>query len=105
MNCVNIKSRDFIQLARRLNLSSNTLELIIHKYRAETGFDTAFPSDVYIQAQLGKDQYIEPSKAVRDLWETSYSTPQSFNSLQEYQRKYEEAKNYFPFNNIFNSIY
>jgi exodeoxyribonuclease-5 len=96
MGCVNKSSKEFKDLAARNNLADNTLELITHKYWLETGNETLFPTDVYIQTQLGNTQYQESGKSVRELWEKMYSTPQEFHSLSELQAARKEASRFFP---------
>ena len=96
MGCVNKSSKEFKDLAARNNLADNTLELITHKYWLETGNETLFPTDVYIQAQLGNTSYQESGQSVRELWHKMYSTPQEFNSLSELQAARKEASRFFP---------
>lgn len=96
MGCVNKSSKEFKDLAARNNLADNTLELITHKYWLETGNETLFPTDVYIQAQLGNTQYQESGKSVIELWGKMYSTPQEFHSLSELQAARNEASRFFP---------
>lgn len=96
MGCVNRSSKEFKNLSTRNNVDSNTLELITHKYWLEAGNETLFPTDVYIQAQLGNTHYQESGKSVRKLWEMRYDTPQEFKSLRELQVARKEASNFFP---------
>ena len=96
MGCVNRSSKEFKNLSARNNVDSNTLELITHKYWLEAGNETLFPTDVYIQAQLGNTHYQESGKSVRKLWEMRYDTPQEFKSLRELQVARKEASNFFP---------
>lgn len=96
MGCVNKSSKEFKDLAALNNLADNVLELITHKYWLETGNETLFPTDVYIQAQLGNTQYQESGKSVRELWGKMYSTPQEFHSLSELQTARKEASRFFP---------
>lgn len=96
MGCVNKSSKEFKDLTARNNLADNTLELITHKYWLETGNETLFPTDVYIQAQLGNTQYQESGKSVIELWRKMYSTPQEFKSLSELQAARKEASRFFP---------
>lgn len=96
MGCVNISSKEFKYLAERNNLSINTLELLTHKYWLENKTEDYFPSDVYIQAQLGKIPYEESSKAVRDLWELKYKNPQEYTSSEALEEARREALKYFP---------
>lgn len=96
MGCVNRSSKEFKNLSTRNNVDSNTLELITHKYWLEAGNETLFPTDVYIQAQLGNTHYQESGKSVRKLWEMRYNTPQEFKSLSELQVARKEVSNFFP---------
>lgn len=96
MGCVNISSKEFKNLSIRNNVNSNALELIVHKYWLEAGNETLFPTDVYIQAQLGNTHYQESGKSVRKLWEMRYNTPQEFKSLRELQVARKEASKFFP---------
>ena len=96
MGCVNKSSKEFKDLAARNNLADNTLELITHKYWLETGNETLFPTDVYIQAQLGNTQYQESGKSVIELWRKMYNTPQEFKSLNQLQAARKEASRFFP---------
>ena len=96
MNCVNTSTSTFKELAKRNNVSESKLELIVHQYWLEDEGNTEFPSDVYIQAQLGNTKYREPSKAVREVWKTKYSKPQEFSSLKEVQQAVTEAQKFFP---------
>ena len=95
MSCVNRSSKEFKFLAEHNDLSINALELITHKYWLENKTEDYFPSDVYIQAQLGKIPYEEPTKVVRDLWDLKYKEPQEYTSLEELQEARTEALKYF----------
>ena len=96
MGCVNRSSKEFKNLSTRNNVDRNTLELITHKYWLEAGNETLFPTDIYIQAQLGNTHYQESGKSVRKLWEMRYNAPQEFKSLRELQVARKEASNFFP---------
>lgn len=100
MGCVNTSSKEFKQLAKKSNISSNTLELIVHKYWLETGSEENFPSDVYIQAQLGNTKYAEGLSSVIKLWNKRYSTPIICKSLEELNRRKAEAMRFFPGSSI-----
>lgn len=96
MGCVNKASKEFKDLAARHDVAENALELITHKYWLETGNETLFPTDVYIQAQLGNTFYKESGKNVRILWDKVYSSPKEFTSMGALQVAYREAEKYFP---------
>lgn len=101
MSCVNKSSKEFKTLAANNNISSNTLELITHKYWLETGSEENLPTDVYIQAQLGNGQYKETIPEVRELWQKRYNHPITYTSYQELQKGLQEASNFFPQNAVF----
>lgn len=96
MSCVNKSSREFKDLASKHGISANALELITHKYWLEIGSEENFPTDVYIQAQLGNNSYQENITSVRKLWDESYSSTKEYNSFEEIDKAYNEALKYFP---------
>jgi len=96
MNCVNKSSKEFKSLAAKHNVSDNTLELIVHKYWKETGSEELFPSDSYIQAQLGAIPYEEPVIVARELWQKEYSGVSTYNTFDDLQKAMTEASKYFP---------
>lgn len=100
MGCVNKSSREFKDTAARNGVSDNTLELIVHKYWMTTGNEESFPSDLYIQAQLGNTMYQEPIKEVREVWNLDYSTPRTYDTVDEVQLAVREALKYFPLNAV-----
>lgn len=96
MGCVNVSSKDFIRLARNSHVSKEALEVITHKYWIERGSEELFPTNVYIQAQLGNTEYIEKSKNVKELWQSDYSIPKTFGTFEEVKRAAEYAAKFFP---------
>ena len=96
MGCVNKSSKEFKNLITKHNVDGNQLELIVHKYWLETGNETLFPTDIYIQKELGDDSYAEPSKNVRKLWGLRYSTSREYRTLSDAERAYKEAVKFFP---------
>ena len=96
MGCVNKSSKEFKDLIAKHNVDGNQLELIVHKYWLETGNETLFPTDIYIQKELGEDSYAEPSKNVRKLWGLRYSTSKEYRTLSDAERAYKEAVKFFP---------
>lgn len=96
MGCVNKSSKEFKNLAARNNVADNTLELITHKYWIESGNETLFPTDVYIQAQLGNGNYQESSKAVREIWNREYSSPIELTSKEALELAKRRAAKFFP---------
>lgn len=96
MGCVNKSSKEFKNLAARNNVADNTLELITHKYWIESGNETLFPTDVYIQAQLGNGNYQESGKAVREIWNREYSSPIELTSKEALELTKRRAAKFFP---------
>lgn len=96
MGCVNKSSKEFKNLAARNNVADNTLELITHKYWIESGNETLFPTDVYIQAQLGNGNYQESGKAVREIWDREYSSPIELTSKEALKSAKRRATKFFP---------
>ena len=96
MGCVNKSSKEFKNLAARNNVADNTLELITHKYWIESGNETLFPTDVYIQAQLGNGNYQESGKAVREIWDREYSSPIELTSKEALKSAKRRAAKFFP---------
>lgn len=96
MKCVNTRHKGFKYLAERNNLSVETLEQITHKYWIENKTDEYFPTDIYIQAQLGKIPYQESSENVIKLWERDYKEPKTFKSFEELEEARTEALRFFP---------
>lgn len=96
MGCVNKSSKEFKNLAARNNVVDNTLELITHKYWIESGNETLFPTDVYIQAQLGNGNYQESGKAVREIWNREYSSPIELTSKEALKLAKRRAAKFFP---------
>lgn len=96
MGCVNKSSKEFKNLAARNNVADNTLELITHKYWIESGNETLFPTDVYIQAQLGNGNYQESGKAVREIWNREYSSPIELTSKEALKLAKRRAAKFFP---------
>lgn len=96
MSCVNKSSKEFKALAAINGISSNTLELITHKYWNEKGDSESFPPNLYIQAQLGGLQYVESSEDVIKLYNKDYKEPLVFDTLQELQDAKQKALKFFP---------
>lgn len=92
----NGKAAQFKDLASRHNLDSATLEVLVHKYWLETGNETLFPTDVYVQAQMGNVQYEESGKNVRKLWKRDYSHPLEFSSMKTLSPALKRAERFFP---------
>ena len=96
MGCVSRNSKEFKTLAEHYKVSVLKLEGIVDKYWRESGSEKNFPSDVYIQYELGKSQYIEPSKIVRELW-CKYSLGPSRSVANHTSNNSNFVNNFFAF--------
>ena len=101
MGCVNKASREFKDLAAKHDLAANQLELYTHKYWLQTGNETLFPTDVYIQAQMGNTHYQESGKNVRKLWQMRYSSPIECGDIHTLNATKSKAANFFPTSALF----
>lgn len=94
--CV-LKTAQFKEAAKRLNLSDDALERIVHNYINTVGDANAFPSDSYIKAQYAIENVV--SKADLDslttIWEEYFSSPIVVDNLQEAILFRDEATKYF----------
>ena len=94
--CVNLNSKDFKDCCSRLNVSSATLEPIVHEYINIEGNENSFPSDVYIEEKIhGRSTAIISDKQIQ-LWEERYSQPKTFDSVEEANSYYNEVRRFFP---------
>ena len=85
--CVNIKSPQFKETAKRLDISEGQLEEIAHKYMNSEGTENQFPSDEYIMRQVSGQPDAQASESEVKLWKERYSKPQTFNTMVEYAKK------------------
>lgn len=95
-SCVNKLSKEFKSLCSKFNVSHSTMELIIHKYWDERHNDRFYPSDAYIDAQLGNSPYKETLDAVIRVWNQKYTKPQVFKSSHDFIKARNEALRIFP---------
>lgn len=100
MLCVSLNDPKFKQQAARNDVSESNLELMIHKYRIQTGQEDAFPSDDYIQEQLGNVMYEEPSDNVIKLWRQDYYHPGVYKTMEELNEARDKALQFFPASSI-----
>lgn len=96
MSCVNTKSKEFIETAKRLDLSSGTLELIVHEFQNTEGNEEGFPSDAYILERIRGKSMTNASEAQVKLWENRYSNPIIANTLDAARQIAATAAKYFP---------
>lgn len=94
MSCVNIKSEEFKSTAKRLDLSSGTLEMIVHEFQNTVGNEDTFPTDEYIQSKLlGKSYKLSIDQ--EELWNNRYSNPIIYDTIDEANAAKRRALNYF----------
>lgn len=90
-NCINKSSKEFKFLAEKFNVSTDSLAEIIYKYYEEKKSEEEFPSDIYIQAQLGQTQYADLNHVAKIVWDKWYADPQPFSENVK-----ERALTFFP---------
>lgn len=88
------KDRNFLEKAKRLNISPETLEQITNKYYIETQSIDNEPSDTYIRAQLGNLPYVDANlyEKAKQVWDLYYSKPLVFNTSEEQVAAKKEAE-------------
>lgn len=96
MGCINKSSREFKFLAEKFKVSSDTLAKIIYKYYQQTSSEDVFPSDVYIQTQLGQTQYEDTNPSAEIVWNKWYKEPQRFNNFFDFKKAKDRALTFFP---------
>lgn len=105
-NCIVTKGKAgkyFRILAEHYDVSISDLQKITYKYRNKVGNSEAFPTEIFIKAELGKLPYVESSdtfKPAKRFWDASYSKPQVFDSAIEANQAKTLAESYFPKNAV-----
>ena len=94
--CV-IRNKNFSDAARRLNLSEDALERIVHKYVNEVGDANVFPSDSYIKAQYAVSNIVSGSDLdnLTAVWEEHFASPIRVETLPEAVLLRDNAAQYF----------
>lgn len=98
--CVNINSKEFKDLAKRLDISERSLEGIIHEYINAEGSDGSFPSDYYILSRLEGQPLTNISEAAQKLIDAKYKEPIVVDTHEEAQAVMQEMMQYFEPKNI-----
>lgn len=93
--CVNTSSREFLDMAKRLNMSTASLENVIHEYMNAEG-NGQFPSDSIVLEKLAPKPIEEATKKSYELWRRRYSKPILVNSYADAQTIIQEATKFFP---------
>ena len=93
--CVNIKSSQFKETAKRLDISEGQLELIAHEYINLVSNPDSFPSDEFIRSRFeGISELNAPQKVV-ELWNKMYSVPKVFSDYSSFRTARDKAIRYF----------
>lgn len=79
MHCINTNSKEFKTLLDEVDISSATLELIIHKIQNTENSDR-YPSISEVNEIL-KPQSFEGNEAMVEVWEKQYSSPINFPTI------------------------
>ena len=93
--CVNIKSKEFKDTAKRLDMSESQLEQIAHEYMNTPETQNQFPSDEYIISKTRGIPEKNPSKDQMTVWNKYYSTPQVFNTREDFDKARSAALRFF----------
>ena len=97
--CVNTKSKEFQDMAKRLDMSPASLENVVHEYMNAEG-DGKFPSDSIVLERLAPAPLEEATRKSYDLWRQRYSRPIPTNTYQEAVAVQQEASKYYPIESV-----
>ena len=98
MSCVNTNSKEFKSLLDKVDISSATLELIIHKIQNTENTDR-FPSVSEINEIL-RPKSFEGSKSVVEIWDKQYSSPINFPTIALAREEFANASKIFGDNSV-----
>ena len=98
MSCVNTSSKEFKSLLDKVDISSATLELIIHKVQNAENNDT-YPSVSEINEIL-RPKSFEGSKSVVEIWDKQYSSPINFPTIALAREEFNKASRIFGKNSV-----
>lgn len=98
MSCVNTSSKEFKSLLDKVDVSSATLELIIHKIQNTENTDR-FPSVSEINEIL-RPKSFEGSKSVVEIWDKQYSSPINFPTIALAREEFANASKIFGDNSV-----
>lgn len=93
--CVNTKSKEFQDMAKRLDISPASLENVVHEYMNAEG-DGKFPSDSIVLERFAPAPLEEATRKSYDLWRQRYSKPIPTETYQEATAVQQEASKYYP---------
>lgn len=98
MSCVNTSSKEFKSLLDKVDISSATLELIIHKIQ-NTENNDRFPSVSEVNALL-RPQSFEGSETMIEVWNNQYSSPINFPTMTLAREELNKASKIFGDNSV-----
>lgn len=98
MSCVNTSSREFKTLLDKVDISSATLELIIHKIQ-NTENNDRYPSVSEINEIL-RPQSFEGSETMVEVWDKQYSSPINFPTIALAREELSKASRIFGKNSV-----
>lgn len=81
MSCVNTSSREFKSLLSKVNVSSGTLELLIHKLQ-NNNEDAPYPTPSEVIAKLSPKAFTGNADMIH-AWVSNYSKPKYFRTIDE----------------------
>lgn len=98
MSCINTNSKEFKSLLDKVDISSATLELIIHKVQNAENNDR-YPSVSEINEIL-RPKSFEGSKSVVEIWDKQYSSPINFPTIALAREEFNKASRIFGKNSV-----
>ena len=81
MSCVNTSSREFKSLLSKVNVSSGTLELLIHKLQ-NNNENAPYPTPSEVVAKLSPKAFTGNADMIHS-WASNYSKPRYFRTIDE----------------------
>lgn len=81
MSCVNTSSKEFKSLLSKVNVSSGTLELLIHKLQNDNE-NAPYPTPSEVIAKLSPKAFISNADMIH-TWVSNYSKPRYFRTIDE----------------------
>ena len=96
MSCVNTRLPEFIELAKKMDLSVGTLELIVHEFQNTEGNEGKYPSESYIMNRISGEPMTNASEEQVKLWDKKYSKPFTVKTISEARNIAVKAGKFFP---------
>lgn len=93
--CVNTHSKEFKDTAKRLDISENSLESIVHRFINTEGNENSFPSDSYILSNVEGTPITQITEKGKELIEKKYSQPITVNTYEDAMAVINDIAKYF----------